>query len=252
MPLRFLDRPLGLPRPPTTKKRGWKELNQDLLDRERMLEERQHLVKQIMTGYYNDVNQLKYHGGKRWTAPEVLVKADKALYFPDIIGAALTGDRSSHTTDLCQGKVSIVCFIGSQMAEKHIADFTKLALESFGDDPDLRFVQINLQENPLKAFLVSMFASRIKTQVPEKFHPYYLLSSHNMEYYREPLGCTNKMLGYVYLLDEDLKVRWAGGGHPNPEEQVSLHRCTGVLLKRFKEKKVAAAVAGKPGKGGNK
>ncbi|EJU02420.1 hypothetical protein DACRYDRAFT_79220 [Dacryopinax primogenitus] len=235
MPLKFLDRPLGMALPPNTKHKLRQDVEADLAAREKKLKEREHLVKQVLTGYYNDVHQLKYHGGKRWIAPEVLVRADMALYFPDLEGTSLSENKTVHTTDLCKGKITILCIIGSQMAETHIAEYTKMVLTSFGNDPRFRFVQINLQENPLKAFLVSMFTRRIKSQVPPQYHATYLLSSYNMEYYREPLGCTNKMLGYVYLLDEDCKIRWAAGGHPNPEEQVSLHKCTGVLLKRLRQ-----------------
>ena len=53
-----------------------------------------------------------------------------------------------------------------------------------------------------------------------------------MDYVREPLGMNNKHIGFVYLLDENMKVRWAGGGIARPEEAESLQKCVGVLLKR--------------------
>jgi len=57
-----------------------------------------------------------------------------------------------------------------------------------------------------------------------------------MEYLRDPLSMTNSKVGYVYLIDENLKIRWGGGADPTLEEVQTLESCTGVLLKRLEEK----------------
>lgn len=57
-----------------------------------------------------------------------------------------------------------------------------------------------------------------------------------MEYLRDPLNMTNSKVGYVYLIDENLKIRWGGGADPTLEEVQALESCTGVLLKRLEEK----------------
>lgn len=49
---------------------------------------------------------------------------------------------------------------------------------------------------------------------------------------REPLGMTNSRIGYVYLVDENLKIRWAACADAMEEEEEALVRCTGVLLDR--------------------
>jgi ATPase complex subunit ATP10 len=54
------------------------------------------------------------------------------------------------------------------------------------------------------------------------------------EYLREPLGMTNSRIGYVYLVDENLKVRWAACADAKEEEEEALIRCAGVLLNRQK------------------
>ena len=56
-----------------------------------------------------------------------------------------------------------------------------------------------------------------------------------MEYVRDPLGMTNSKVGYVYLIDENLKIRWGGCADATLKEAESLERCTGVLLKRLEE-----------------
>jgi ATPase complex subunit ATP10 len=54
----------------------------------------------------------------------------------------------------------------------------------------------------------------------------------HQEYVREPLGMTNSRIGYVYLVDENLKIRWAACADAKDEEEEALIRCTGVLLNR--------------------
>ena len=54
-----------------------------------------------------------------------------------------------------------------------------------------------------------------------------------MEYLREPMGMDNKHIGYVYLVDQDGKIRWAGGGLGTEYERDSLKGCVDVLLGRL-------------------
>jgi len=96
-------------------------------------------------------------------------------------------------------------------------------------------VQINLQENLLKSFLVKLFSNGLRSTVPPELQDTYLVSGQNMEYLRDPLGMTNSKVGYVYLIDENLRVRWGGCADATLAEAQSLESCTGVLLKRLED-----------------
>lgn len=100
-------------------------------------------------------------------------------------------------------------------------------------------MQVNLQENLLKSLLVSMFLASIRKTVPEHLQPTYLVSSQNLEYIRDPLGMVNKHIGYVFLLDERMRVRWAACGDAKPEETEALQTSVGVLLNRLAKGEVA-------------
>jgi ATPase complex subunit ATP10 len=65
-----------------------------------------------------------------------------------------------------------------------------------------------------------------------------------MEYVREDLGMVNKHVGYVYLVDEMCKVRWAGCADAKVEEAKALEKCTGILLDRL-DKRTKAGSAGR-------
>lgn len=80
---------------------------------------------------------------------------------------------------------------------------------------------------------MSLFLTSIARSVPPNLHSTYLVSNQDMEYVREPLGMVNKHVGYVFLVDENMKVRWAGCGDAKAEETNALEQCTGVLLNRL-------------------
>ena len=107
------------------------------------------------------------------------------------------------------------------------------------DAPHTHATQINLQENPLKSFLVSMFVSSLRKQVPVEQHPTYLLSHQSLEYLREPMGMTNKHVGYVFLVDWNKKIRWAGCSWATEDEEEALRRCAHVLVERYRASKGA-------------
>jgi hypothetical protein len=50
-----------------------------------------------------------------------------------------------------------------------------------------------------------------------------------------PLGLENKLVGYVFLIDQNLKVRWAGCGPATAEEVDHLRKGTAVLMRRASE-----------------
>ncbi|KAL7277255.1 hypothetical protein ACG7TL_009108 [Trametes sanguinea] len=239
--LPLLQRPLGVhakPRPQG--KETWEEKKEKYLDQDKRLAERHHLAREATRGYFSDLSATRHHGGKTWIAPKVMIREDKALYFPDISGTPLSGKEKVHTSNILAGKVSVVTLLTTRISEIQTAMFTQPTQDAFGSHPLFQRVQINLQDNLLKSFLVSLFASGIRKTVPEALWPTYLISSQNIEYLREPLGIANRHVGYVYLVDPKMKVRWAACADPKSEEIAALLTCTKVLLDRSSKEQQAA------------
>lgn len=157
----------------------------------------------------------------------------KSLFFPDIQGTCLADRSKKHTADMLFGKVSIVAMLTSKVSEEHTRSFYQASLDRFGEDPNFQLVQINLQENALKAYLISLFISSLRSQVPQPLQSTYLLSSQNLDMVREAMGLHNKHVGYTYLVGPDGKVRWAGSAFAEPDESRALVACTAVLLDRL-------------------
>ncbi|OJA08408.1 hypothetical protein AZE42_00994 [Rhizopogon vesiculosus] len=239
--LPFLQRPLGVKERPSPVLKTWADTREELMDQETRLAQRKHLMKEATKGYFTDLNATRKHGGKTWIAPNVMIREDKALYFPNIIGSSLDRKSKKHTTSICEGRISVISMLSTRMSEIHVNGFTAPTNARFLSNPLYQYVQINLQENLLKSFLVSLFLSSIAKSVPPELHPTYLVSSQNMEFLRDQLGMMNKHVGYVYLVDSNLKVRWAGCADAKVEETDALERCTGVLLNRLEKKRSAKA-----------
>ncbi|KDE07517.1 hypothetical protein MVLG_02189 [Microbotryum lychnidis-dioicae p1A1 Lamole] len=231
----YLSRALGMTNKPSTDPVTREEWKRNLLSKQRRLDERKHLVKQVSKGYFNDYNELRHQGGKKWIAPNTLVREDLSLYFPDIQGVSLANKAKTHTTDLWKGKISLVAIGSFRSSEEHVKSFVRPALSDMKDEPLFQYVYINAQENPLKSFLVTMFLSSLRRQIPVQYQPTYLLSHQSLEYLREPLGMTNKHVGYVYLVDSNGKVRWAGCDWATLNEEEALRKCCHVLVERYKK-----------------
>jgi ATPase complex subunit ATP10 len=229
-------------------------------------------IKEASVGYFHDLNMTRKHGGKTWIAPKVLIREDvssfnplsttgsnveiqKALYLPNIAGKSLDTGASRNSTELCFGKVTVLAMLSTKVSEvsaiaRHILldtdtrgqinakGFVDPTHARYASHPLYQYVQVNLQENILKSFLVNIFLSSLRRVIPQELHPTYLVSTQNMEYVRDALGMTNTRVGYVFLTDENLKIRWGGCADATDEETRSLESCTGVLLKRLERKKL--------------
>ncbi|KAI9628692.1 hypothetical protein H4Q26_017986 [Puccinia striiformis f. sp. tritici PST-130] len=244
----YLPRPLGVVDPPSTRPPTEEEKLAKLVDERARLQERKHLsINRFPSIPQRNPSELKYNctqpqniflrhnGNKLWTAPPSLIQDQRALYFPNISGVALTNKEIKHTTDIFTGKVSLLAVESTRMSEEHTRSFYAEPFRVMSEENNLQLVRLNVQENPLKSWLVSLFISNLRKTVPPKHHPGYILTNQSLEYVREPLGMVNKLLGYVYLVDWNKKVRWAGCGFSNADEVSALFSGTRTLLKRLEE-----------------
>ncbi|KAI0792462.1 ATP10 protein-domain-containing protein [Abortiporus biennis] len=224
----LLNRPLGVREPPSIYRKSWRE---NMTDQDIRMQQRRALVREASKGYFSDLNQTRVNSGKLWMAPKVLIRADKALYFPDVSGTDLTG-KKVHTTNLLPGKITALAILNTKVSEVQTEAYLKPTVQAYGDDAKFQVLRINLQENVLKSVVVSFFRNSIKSAIPEDQWDKYLISNGSMDYVREAMGLTNQRIGYIYLVDEQSRIRWAAVSDPKREEIAALKACTGVLLKR--------------------
>lgn len=243
IPLSYLSVPLGVkdkPIPGTGASLAKVSAIKDpKLKAEALAYQKKILLRQMGQTYFYDLHAMRSHGGKLWRGPSTMIREDQALYFPDIVGVNLKDRANTNTTSLLQGKVSVVSVLTSRLSGEHINSFVQPNLQRFVNNKGFNYVQLNLQQNTLKSYLVSLFLSGLRKEVPEPWQPSYVFARQNMELLRPRLGLHNQYVGYVYLVDEQCKVRWAGCAFAEQEEREALWASVGVLLDRLgKGKKV--------------
>ncbi|KAH6917883.1 ATPase assembly factor ATP10 [Coprinopsis sp. MPI-PUGE-AT-0042] len=204
-----LTRPLGVRERPTTVTNPQKQKLKDMMDTDVLMAQRRHLIKEASKGYFHDLNMTRKHGGKTWIAPMFSFAKNRALYLPNIQGQSLL-DK------MCFGKISVLSVLGTQISEIQAKAFTKPTHERYKEHPSYQYIQVKPARNMMKALLVKLFIGRLKGIVPPEFQANYLVSSQNMEY-----------VGYVFLIDDKLRIRWAACSDAMAEEIQSLESCTG-------------------------
>ena len=188
---------------------------------------------------------MRMHKGKSFLAPPRLFKSERALYFPNFYGQTLQKDKVLRdTTPVLEDKVSIVSVFSSSWGENQAATFA-----SKKANPELheviknsgglaQLVQINVEENALKAWIVRLFMPRQRRRMgADNWGRYFLVRKGITTKIRDAVGLLNSKVGYTYLLDGECKIRWAGSGVCEGDEKDSLVKGTRKLIEELKAKK---------------
>ncbi|KAF7722331.1 Mitochondrial ATPase complex subunit atp10 [Apophysomyces ossiformis] len=248
---------LGIRDPPIVDKSGWlqrkKQKLRDMTDYEKAFAahaaERRHLVEEATKSYFADVHgkfilrckgdindmnhdlEMREHGGKMYHASNKLIKAEKACYMPNFEGSNLR-KQNVHTTDLLVGKISLMSFVYSKSGESHVNSFAEPFLKRFSKNEQAQLVELNVQENLLKQLLLKAFIPTIRKNLAEERKENYVLLLKDISRVRKLLDMSNQYIGYVYLIDENCKIRWTAHGNATPEEIKNMLAMTDYLIEK--------------------
>jgi len=110
-------------------------------------------------------------------------------------------------------------------------------------------LDINVEENFLRYWIVMMFRGGLRRRMREsRWRRYFIIKEGLDDETRDAMGYYNAKVGYVYLLDEECRIRWAGSGPPIAGERDALIRGVKKLVADSK-KKPSDARAGRRGEG---
>jgi mitochondrial ATPase complex subunit ATP10 len=187
---------------------------------------------------------MRHHKGKSFLAPPRLFKSNKALYFPNLYGQTLIKKSEPRdTTPALEGKVSVVSVFSSAWAEKQAESFVaeknnpelhRVVKESGGV---AQMVQINIEENAMKAMLIRMFMPSLRKGIAgPDWGRYFVVRKGLTIEIRDAIGLLNSKVGYIYLLDRNCRIRWAGSGVCEADEKDGLVRSTRRLIEEASQR----------------
>ncbi|KAF2189803.1 hypothetical protein K469DRAFT_561981 [Zopfia rhizophila CBS 207.26] len=230
-----LGRPIGFHNPPQTGENTGSEEKRQISGstwRERNLAKRKDLVESWGKNYFRDFKNIrKYRDGKTFMANPKIFRSDVALYFPNFRGTTLEGEGKADTTPVLKGKVSVVNVFSSAWGEAQAATFTgekmnKELKELVEGNRDVaQTVDVNIEENSMKAWIIALFRWNLRRQKRrEDWGRYFVVRRGVSDLIRETIGLLNGRVGYVYLVDQECKIRWAGSGNAEGTEREDLTR----------------------------
>ncbi|KAI9846094.1 MAG: Mitochondrial ATPase complex subunit atp10 [Sclerophora amabilis] len=207
----------------------------------------------ISKPYFRDWTSMRHSKGKSFLSPKTLIRAASALYFPNLQGITLLTDPPSSlmdTTPTIEGRVSILSLYSSTWAERQAATFTSPAqnpalhdllgsLPSSTNRPthpeapsrSPQLVSLNVEPNNFKALLIRLFLGSLRRQTPpDRWDKYFIVRRGFSEELMAALGVANSKVGYVYLVDGECRVRWAGSGNAEEAEKDALVKGVRKLL----------------------
>lgn len=167
--------------------------------------------------------------GKIFSPPVSYFKRDKAKYFPNFTGYTLSNHKES-LYDILKGKVTILRIFSTISGENCTNTYVEKHLSKDGYEeflqkyPHAQIVDLNIPQSWIKGMFVKLAKSNLRNIVAPARHDKYFILPNSMFSVdvKKTLKCDNMCSGYLYVLDDEGRIRWATSGYADNEEEAVL------------------------------
>lgn len=232
-----VNRPFGLPVPVllNPKEHGKFSIKNEIFSSEAKEIRQKQLDHDIKHSPFYESKSFTNTNGKIFTPPISYFKSDKSLYFPNFFAKSLIGNEHQ-LYELLQDKVSIIRVFSTVSGERCTETYLKQdGIDFNGKDydkflelyPKSQIIDLNIPQGWAKRFMVNIAKGNIKkTLSPKRYDSYFVVNDSLFSYYiKEQLICDNSCSGYIYLVDNNGKVRWGTSGYADDKEKSLLYKC---------------------------
>jgi ATPase complex subunit ATP10 len=237
-----LGRPIGSAQPPDIHDnspidtRDFREKYKDFTNVERHLAKREKLKSALARPYFRDWKNLKFEKGKLWLGNEKLWRGEMSLWMPNLVGETLSGEPYRATTEVLRGKISLVAVFQRDWAQKQAETWFGASknpvVAKLIEEGRVQLVQVNVEDAPLARVIQNMFRWFMRRGVDKKRQDGYFFVRQIPDSVVEEIGILNSRVGYVYLVDQECKIRWAGCADANEGEKEALNKGAETLVRR--------------------
>lgn len=200
------------------------------------MQKREKLKSALARPYFRDWKNLKFEKGKLWLGNEKLWRGDVSLWMPNLVGDTLAGEPFRSTTEKVKGKVNLIAIYQRDWAQKQAETWYSTKdnprLAKLIEEGRLNLVQINVEDAPLARGIQSMFRWFMRRGMDKRRQENYFFVRQVPDSVVEEIGILNSRVGYVYLVDPDCKIRWAGCAEANEGEKEALNKGAESLVRR--------------------
>jgi len=150
-----------------------------------------------------------------------------------------------------RGRVSLVAVFSGTWAERQaelwgLDEVARMAQEAGRVKGAVGRVDVNVEENSLRYWIVMMFRGSLRRRMEEsRWGRYFIVKKGLDDETRDAMGYHNSKVGYVYLLDEECRIRWAGSGPPITGERDALIKGVKKLIADSKKESGEVMSGGK-------
>lgn len=213
------------------------ERYKDFTNVEKHLEKREKIKSALARPYFRDWKNLEFEKGKLWLGNEKLWRADVSLWMPNLVGDTLVGELWRSTTETLRGKVSLVAVYqrdwAKGQAESWYGAKENPKVAKMIEDGKLNLLQVNVEDAPLARSIQGIFRWYMRRGMDKKKQENYFFVKQIPDSVVEEIGILNSRVGYVYLVDQDCKIRWAGCADANEGEKEALVKGCESLVRRL-------------------